>query len=243
MRVRAFGIIFAVVAGLAGSLSAQNLNCRQALALGLDVSGSVNVREYRLQLEGLAAALLDPAVSKVILEAPEVPISIAVYEWAGRYHQRLVLPWRSIVDRETLDQIAFEIQNWQRGRWSAETGLGAALVYGADLLRNGPECLKSTLDISGDGENNDWPRPVDVYSWGDLEGITVNALVIGQRYDDGQGNITSNISQLTAYFKNVVIGGPGAFTEPVIGFDGFAEAMKRKLLREIATLAVGTYRP
>ena len=78
---------------LANPLSAQ---CRQALALGMDVSGSVDSREYRLQLSGLAAALRHPEVVQLILSNPSTFVRIAIYEWSEPGHQRLLLGWTDV---------------------------------------------------------------------------------------------------------------------------------------------------
>jgi len=52
--------------------------CRQALAMALDVSGSVDTREYHLQLDGLASALTDPDVQRAMLAQPGNPVYLAV---------------------------------------------------------------------------------------------------------------------------------------------------------------------
>jgi len=129
-----------VILGLISALYAQNAAaqdtaCRQALALGLDVSGSVDAREYRMQREGLIYALGTPRVRAALLALPNTPVHIMVYEWSGVRFQREILPWsviRSDADiaimRETLEQA-------QRGGDSPGTALGTALATGRDFLR------------------------------------------------------------------------------------------------------------
>ena len=80
--------------------------CRQALVLGLDVSGSVDAAEYQLQRGGLATALLSPAVTEVFLRQHAAPIDIAVFEWSGPSHQIVILPWTTVADRATLAALA-----------------------------------------------------------------------------------------------------------------------------------------
>ena len=70
--------------------------CRQALALGMDVSGSVDAGEYRLQTDGLAAALLAPDVQAAFLAVPEAPVRLMIYEWSGVQDQRVLLDWAEI---------------------------------------------------------------------------------------------------------------------------------------------------
>ena len=87
-------------------LGAAQAQCRQALALGVDVSGSVDGREYRLQLDGLAAALRDPDVRQAFLAMPQAPVRLLVYEWAGQGQQRLLAGWQMIQNARDLEWIA-----------------------------------------------------------------------------------------------------------------------------------------
>ncbi len=54
--------------------------CRQALVLALDVSGSVDHKEYHLQLAGLADALVDPEVQNLVLAIPMAPLDLIVFK-------------------------------------------------------------------------------------------------------------------------------------------------------------------
>ena len=230
----AFTLLFVLALPVSGQ------TCRQALALGLDVSGSVDLEEYRLQLDGLAAALTDAEVAEAILSTPSVPIYVAIFEWSGRSYQRLIVDWQPLVDQNTLDQVATRLRQWQREPAPETTGLGAALEFGAALLSRHPTCSKATLDISGDGKNNVWPRPKLVHNSGLLDGIVVNGLVIGNELFRPAGSEAEGIAELTAYYQSVVIRGPGAFVESALGFQDYEAAMKRKLLREIATFALSS---
>ena len=217
-------MIRAGVAALVGATlwaSAGVAECRQALALGLDVSGSVDAREYRLQLDGVAGALDDPAVRAAILSAPEAPVSLLVYEWSGPTDQRVIAPWRSISDAAALQV--------ERAAASPGTALGVAVAAGAAYLAQRPACLKHTLDISGDGISNLGPRPRDVKRQLAGRDLTVNALVVEAAEED---------STLTGYFMAEVITGPGAFALPAAGFDAYQSAMTTKLLRELAVLSL-----
>lgn len=130
-----------------------------ALALGLDVSGSVIGREYRLQLSGLAAALRDDEVQAAFLAVPDAPVALAVFEWSSAEHQVLIRDWALMDSVTALDLAAAEIEAWGRRPAPEATGLGAAMLYGAALLARAPVCERATLDISGDGHNNSGPRP------------------------------------------------------------------------------------
>lgn len=111
------------------------------------------------------------------------------------------------------------------------------MAFGFDLLDQQPTCWTRTLDISGDGKGNTGRRPQSVQSPDD--GITVNGLVIGA--DDSALGDTRDlqIGELAAYYRAYVIRGPAAFVETALGFDDYADAMRRKLLRELTTFAIG----
>ena len=215
--------------------------CRQALALGLDVSGSVDSREYRLQLDGLATALESPRVAARLLELPDAPVALAIYEWSGPDFQSLILPWTEITTAGTLAQITALLRNHPRSAAPPTTALGTAMLTGYALLEQRPDCWIRTLDISGDGEANTGPRPQTVPD--PPAGVTVNALVIGV-YGAEIGDLRqAEIKQLRAYFESNVIRGDGAFTESALGFDAYAEAMERKLLRELKAMLLGQLAP
>ncbi len=211
--------------------------CRQALALGLDVSGSVDSQEYRLQLDGLAAALQHPEVVEALLAMPEHPVELAVYEWSGPFDQRLLLPWRAITDTATLVAFANQLTTVSRYSMDPSTALGTAKTFGGALLAQRPACWKHTLDISGDGKSNTGPRPRDIRL---PDHMTVNALVIGS--DDVASTDTrqADIAELTSYFRAWVIQGPDAFIETALGFSEFERAMVRKLKRELQGLSLAT---
>lgn len=231
--IRAACIAFALWAGGADAA------CRQALALGLDVSGSVDAQEYRLQLDGLATALLRPAVQEVLLLDGAAPVRIAVYEWSGPKHQRLILPWTEISDASALLEAAARLRNHQRGITPPTTAIGSAILSGFRLLEEQPECWQRTLDISGDGPVNTGPRPQDIPAEAMPAGAVVNALVIGLGDQRGNDHRYDDIKELSAYFAANVIRGAGAFVETALGFDDYADAMERKLLRELQSLALG----
>lgn len=215
--------------------------CRLALALGLDVSGSVDFREYRLQYEGLASALADQEVQASIFALPEAPVAIAVYEWSSSGFQRIVVDWEMLHDLDRLEDVRLRLLAKSRERAPAPTGLGRAMIFGKEMINRGPRCWDETLDVSGDGKNNDWPPPQRVISSGVLGQLRVNALVIVE--DSNNPDVPSNLEELSTYFRERVIHGPDAFIEVALGFADYADAMKRKLLRELAVLAVGALEP
>lgn len=203
--------------------------CRQALALGLDVSGSVDAAEFRLQLDGLAGALTSRPVKEAILSPDGTSVALAAFLWSGREAQRLILGWTEIRDAAGLDAVAARLSAWRERPDAPTTALGSAMAYGAALLDRAPACWGRTLDLSGDGESNDGPRPMRVRDRLPA-GLIVNALVV---VDDATAN------RLPGYFRAEVIHGPGAFVELASGFADYQRAMERKLVRELAARVLG----
>lgn len=225
--------------------------CRQALALGLDVSGSVDAVEYRLQLDGLAAALDSAEVREVLLRQSAAAVRITVYEWSGPRDQLTILPWTEIDNDDVLSDVIAQLATHNRPQgMGLTTALGQALSHGLALLAPQDACWRRTLDISGDGQSNTGPRPQDITLAQPGPDVVVNALVIGTRSADATdgGGATQEVSalanstettDLAGYFASYVIRGAGAFVEEAQGFDAYEAAMRRKLLRELQSIAIG----
>lgn len=228
----------ALAAGMAVAATSTVAECRQALALGLDVSGSVDAREYRLQLDGLATALNAPQVRDKLMVMPAAPVRLMVYEWSGPSDQAVVVPWTVIDNATALDGIIATLRATQRRDASPGTALGVAMSEGARHLRAQGRCWKRTLDLSGDGKSNLGPRPRDMQAHLSGSGITINALVIG--VDDPQtGDIRqAEIAELSSYFRAEVVLGQDAFVQTALGFTDYARAMTQKLMRELEGLVL-----
>lgn len=218
--IRALAIFVALLAPTFASAQ-----CRMALAIGMDVSSSVDATEHAAQLQGLASALRDADVQRLILHGGE-PLALAVYEWSGRGHQSVILPWTIMTSAAVLDDFAGRLPGAARSASGQPTAIGSAMQFGAALLEAGPICATQVLDISADGDQNDGPRPRDVRP-SFAASLVINALVIA-----GEERAT-----LVPYFQAEVIAGPGAFVEIADDYDDYSRAMRRKLLREM-TLAV-----
>lgn len=223
---------FALILTLAWGSYAQ-ANCRQALALGLDVSGSVDADEYILQLHGLAAALSSDAVADSLFVMPEAPVSFAVFEWSGAAYQHILVPWTVLNSPDDVAQIAVALRATQRRDAPPTTAIGAAIQTGVALLDQQPTCWKRTLDISGDGKSNTGPDPHRVNTPEQIGDVTINGLIIGVDAPARLSHEELEVSELVAYYKARVLAGPGAFAEVALGFEDYERAMTRKLLREL----------
>lgn len=204
--------------------------CRLALALALDVSSSVDASEDALQRGGLAAALIAPEVQAAFFAAP-APVALAAYEWSGRYNQQLIADWRLIETPADLALLSATIAGSRRSHNDFPTAMGHALGYGAGLLQRAPDCLFRTLDIAGDGQNNEGFGPAQAYAEFPFDGVTVNGLVVNAA--DYEAEIS-----LIDFYRREVLHGPGAFLEIAQGFADYERAMRRKLEREVQPRAV-----
>ena len=201
--------------------------------MSLDVSGSVDSQEYRLQLDGLAAALRHPDVKEALLALPSAPVRLAVFEWSAPSFQRQILPWTDVTSEHIVLQIAKQLETTARQPAPPGTALGTAMQYGAAMLAEQSNCWKRTLDISGDGKHNQGPHPRDIKQSLNPLSLTINALVIGADTTDMRDQRQVEIGELTSYFEAWVILGPNAFVETALGFREYEAAMVRKLKREL----------
>ncbi|MEM6374655.1 MAG: DUF1194 domain-containing protein [Pseudomonadota bacterium] len=227
---RYLGLIAGLCASLltAGGASAQSERCRLALLLALDVSSSVDAREYDLQRLGLAAALNAPDVRHALLSGAPGYVALAVYEWSGFYQHKLQLDWTALVSPAAIDAAVATLADMTRSHDDFPTSLGPALGYGSQMLSRGPSCARQVIDVSGDGVNNYRYGPRVAYKHFPLENVTVNGLAI-----------LGDDPRVLGFYRDEVLKGPGAFLEIARGFDDFQGAMTRKLYREISDIQVG----
>ncbi len=201
---------------------AQN-RCSIELILALDVSGSVDWKEYRLQRVGIASAFRDPELIELVSYLPG-GIQIALTQWSGEFDQRVVLNWQSVKDKRTAFDFAEKVDDITRYENSGMTAIGNALIHANKLLRRNPKpCYKRVIDISSDGFSNRGNDPKSVSTILEAKDITINALVI----------LDEDLSLLT-YFEKNVVKGHGSFVQAAYGYDDYARAIKEKLLRELS---------
>jgi hypothetical protein len=212
-------------------LAASAAGCRLALVLAMDVSSSVDAAEDTLQRRGLAAALASDEVRKAFF-AQDVPVALAIYEWSGRYNQELLVDWTVIDSQGTLSGVAERVARSTRSHNDFPTAMGYALGFGGGLFDRAPDCLYRTLDMAGDGQNNEGFGPQLAYQEFGFDGVTVNGLVVNAADFEAE-------TGLIAFYEAEVLHGPGAFLMVANGFDDYERAMRRKLERELTPPAIG----
>jgi len=207
---------------LAAPVPAAAVSCKLALVLGLDISSSVNSREYDIQLQGLARAFSTPEVIEAILMPEGAGVAVTVYEWSGYNQQDVVVRWTLLTTPGQVQALSEQLAEHRRPYSDLSTALGKAVEYGAQLFSRAPDCARRVIDISGDGANNDGPSPDVFRRRGLFAGITVNGLAIqGATPDPAE------------YYRRNVIHGPGAFLALARDFDDYPSVIIGKLLREI----------
>ena len=218
---------------LSGPVHAQDrIEVDVELFLAVDVSRSMQPFELEIQRRGYAAALTSPEVQAAIGGGMLGRIAITYVEWAGANSQRIVVPWTLLQSPEHAAQIAAQITANITDALS-RTSISGALDYAAQSIEdNSFEGLRRVIDVSGDGPNN-MGGPVTAARDRVLaRGMTINGLPLMTQDD----SLTSryNIDDLDAYYTACVIGGTGAFVLPVTDWAGFEDAVRRKLVLEIA---------
>lgn len=225
-------LVGALAGVAAGTFAAPAAACRLALVLAIDVSSSVDAAEDVLQRQGLAAALQKSDVAQAFFNSPD-PVAIAAFEWAGRDYQQMILPWVTIHGQDELTFAARAIAASTRGPTDLPTAVGFALAYASALLQDRPDCLFHTIDVAGDGVNNEGFGPIEAYTTYPLDGVTVNGLVVDTgAYGDS--------TELMDFFNDQLKRGRMSFVEVADGFEDYERAMQQKLLRELQVIVVGS---
>ncbi len=201
------------------------------LVLAVDVSRSMQLHELDIQRRGYAEALQSPEVIAAITGGMIGTIAISYVEWAGAGSHRVVVPWTRIASAGDAERVAGIISD------SFETTLRqTSISWAIDFSRehfasNDFNGLRRVIDVSGDGPNNSGTPVTSARDRALAQGIIINGLPLMTRdpMSDRWG-----IPDLDAYYRNCVIGGPGAFVIPVHDWSEFARAVRRKLVLEIA---------
>ena len=209
-----------------GAVEAQAERADAALVLAVDVSGSVDEKRYALQMEGIAKAFEDREVQGLILSGPHRAMFVSLVEWSNR--SAVAIPWTLITSRADAAEFADRVRHAPRAD-DQFTCMSRALAIVEDkVLPFLPAPADRTIvDVSGDGHDNcNTSPPVEaVRDELAAAGVTVNGLPILEG---------DEATTLEAWYRDHVIGGPGAFLVPAHGFTDVARAMRRKFLVEIS---------
>jgi hypothetical protein len=201
------------------------------LVLAVDVSYSMDMDELAIQREGYAQAIVSKEFLQALKSGPNGKISVTYFEWAASSDQKIIIPWRVIDGPETADAVASEIMKTPIRR-ASRTSISGAINFAMPLFEENPyRGLRRVIDISGDGPNNNG-SPVTAARDAALEkGVVINGLPIMVKEPSYS---TMDIDNLDFYYEDCVIGGPGSFVVTIKDRDKFKEAIRTKLLLEVA---------
>jgi uncharacterized protein DUF1194 len=195
-----------------------------ALVLAVDTSGSVSMGRFELQKQGYAAAFRNPQVLNAIRSLATQSIAVTMMQWTGPFLHVVVVDWMPIKDEASANAFAAAIDAAPRRLFGGGTSISGAIDFSRLLLARSPfRPIRRIIDVSGDGSNNSGRDVTAARDEAVRDGVGINGLPI-LTVEPG----------LDRYYRDYVIGGPGAFMIPVKDYDGFADAVLKKLINEIA---------
>ena len=201
--------------------------CALELILAVDVSGSIDDREFALQMEGMASAFEDPALIEAV-EVQEGGVLVTLTQWSGASRQRQVTDWHQLDGAASMAVFAGAVRESGRDWRNYSTAIGEALHHALRVGGTAPgTCRRRVVDVSGDGVNNEGRAPRAMADALAAMGYTVNGLVI-------RGDTPDPVK----HYEVNVLAGPRAFLEIAADFEDYPEAIRRKLLREVEERAL-----
>ena len=239
--MRKAGVLFAVfLMTQTGSVDAAptakgGLRVDLELVLAVDVSGSIDEVESRLQRKGYVDAFTSPEVLSTIRSGFHKRIAVTYFELAGFERHLTLIDWTLVSGPKSARKFAGDLAAKPRSV-GPYTSISGAIEYAMPLFRkNNFEGIRQVIDISGDGPNNSGRLITTAREKALRAGLTINGLPIINNRPSRYGN--PPISNLDLYYKKCVIVGPRAFIVVANDFRFFAKAIRKKLVLEIAGLA------
>jgi Ca-activated chloride channel homolog len=192
--------------------------CEAALILAMDVSGSVDPGEYRLQVDGLALALEDRALREILVQDE---VALMVTQWSSLGQQAVAIPWTRMRTALDVEAFAREVRVMPRQFPGSDTAVGEALFHALAQFPDVSDCKRKIVDLSGDGDENVGFTVSRARQAAIAQGVEVNGLAI-----EAMGLSISN------FYRRWVIT-PGGFVETAQGHVDYARAIRVKMLREL----------
>jgi hypothetical protein len=199
--------------------------------IAVDVSYSMDMDELAVQREGYAQAIVSKEFLNALGTGPNSKVALTYFEWSASSDQKIIIPWRVIDGPESADAVANEIMKTPVRRGS-RTSISGAINFAMPLFdQNQYRGLRRVIDISGDGPNNNGAPVTGARDAALEKGITINGLPIMVKEPSYS---TMDIDDLDLYYEDCVIGGPGSFVVSIKDREKFKEAIRTKLLLEVA---------
>ena len=205
------------------------------LVLAADISRSVDEIKFQLQRSGYAAGFSDSRVVEAIRGGPNGRIAVVFVEWSGLFSQKIVVDWMLISDDKTARLFGDHIVEASRA-FADSTSISAGLDFAMMQLDRAPyEAHRRVIDVSGDGDNNSGRDVTMARDEAVAKGVSINGLVIlTKTLNSWNPNHTNPPGGLANYYRNNVIGGPGAFVMIAENPSSFGDIIVQKLIAEIA---------
>ena len=205
------------------------------LVLAADVSRSVDDGKFQLQRSGYAAAVSEPRVLDAIRSGHNGRIGVTFVEWSGVGAQHVVIDWTEIGDAASAKQFGDQLIELPRS-FAGRTSISGGIEFALARLAAAPfNCIRRTVDVSGDGTNNDGRDVTELRDQALAKGVTINGLVIlSDNPLPWNPAHTNPPGGLDNYYRNNVIGGPGAFVMVAQNFNSFGQAMIAKMIAEVS---------
>jgi hypothetical protein len=205
------------------------------LVLAADVSRSVDATKFQLQREGYAAAISEPQVLNAIRSGANGQIALCFVEWSGLGSQKVVIDWTIIRDEASARRVGDQILEAPRS-FADRTSISTAIDFAMTLFDRAPyQSGRHTIDVSGDGTNNSGRDIGMARDEALAKGATINGLVILSDHPlPWNVEHTNPPGGLAKYYRDNVVGGPGAFVMVAENFESFGQAIVKKLIAEIA---------
>ena len=237
IAARLLAFFFAIAALLSSSAARAVEEVDLLLVLSSDVSRSVDAAKFKLQRDGYAAAIVNPRIIQAIHSGALGKIGVSFVEWSGIGAQKIVIDWTIIHDEATAKDFSAQIIEAPRA-FADRTSISGGIDFAMAQLARAPfQSNRRTIDVSGDGTNNSGRDVADARDEAVAKGVTVNGLVIlSERPMSWNADHTNPPGGLENYYRNNVIGGPGAFVMVAENFSSFGQAILNKLIAEIATV-------
>ena len=249
MRFQRVGPLFAILLAFVVSVSLVSVlhsddAVDTALLVSVDVSNSVDEHRYRLQMEGIAAALEDSAVMDAILNGPHSAILFSLVEWSDR--PKVAIPWTKIATKAEANTISAAIRKLPRNEGEF-TCMANMLRFVSDKIvtQIPSQAMHVVIDVSGDGVDNCNGRETTDVIRDELVayGAVINGLPIIERAPTADAAPllpdTSRSDDLESWYRNHVMGGAGAFVLPAYGYEDFGRAMRQKFVVEVSERQLG----
>ena len=227
--------LVAIILLLPGALTARAAEeVDLLLVLSSDVSRSIDAPKFKLQRDGYAAATVNPRVVQAIRSGALGKIGVSFVEWSGVGAQKIVIDWAIIHDEASAKNFSTQVIEAPRA-FAERTSISGGIDFAvAQLARSPYDAARRTIDISGDGNNNAGRNVTAARDEALAKGVTINGLVIlTENPVPFSADHTDPPGGLENYYRNNVVGGPGAFVMVAENFDSFGQAILNKLIAEI----------